>query len=339
MTRIELFDYHLPPELIAQNPVEPRDHSRLMVLKRKKGEILHDRFFNLPNYLEPGDLLVVNNTRVISARLKGHLATGGKGEVLLLRPLSLDCLTWEALVRPGRKLIPGAVLEVNGLKIEILERLDFGGRLVKLSEFSWELIEQKGEIPLPPYIKEPLLDPSRYQTVFARERGAVAAPTASLHFTPSLIKVLEEKGIEQVEITLHAGLGTFRPVRAENIEDHKMHQEEFFIPEIASQKIEETKKRGNKVVAVGTTVVRTLEGSAMDKEKVRPGHGLTDLYILPGFEFKICDAIITNFHLPKSTLLILVSAFAGREFILKAYDIAVKERYRFFSFGDAMLIL
>lgn len=339
MTKINLFDYYLPPELIAQKPIEPRDHSRLMVLKRESEEITHDWFYNLPNYLKKGDLLVVNNTQVISARLKGHLLTGGKAEVLLLRPLSSDYLVWEALVRPGRKLLPGVILKVNGLEIKIVKKADFGGRVIKFSEFRWELLEEKGEVPLPPYIKEPLKDPSRYQTIFAKEKGAVAAPTASLHFTSSLIKSLEQKGVELVEITLHAGLGTFRPVRSEEIEDHKMHQEEFFISEEVSQKIERAKKRGGRVVAVGTTVVRTLEGSATENGKINPGHGFTDLYICPGFKFKVCDAIITNFHLPKSTLLILVSAFAGRELILRAYETAVKEKYRFFSFGDAMLLL
>ncbi|MCR4428940.1 MAG: tRNA preQ1(34) S-adenosylmethionine ribosyltransferase-isomerase QueA [Caldiserica bacterium] len=339
MTKIDLFDYHLPPELIAQTPVEPRDHSRLMVLKRKDREISHDFFFNLPKYLEPGDLLVVNNTRVISARLKGTLPTGGKGEVLLLRPITPDFLTWEALVRPGKKLLPGAVLKLPEMTIEVMERLDFGGRLVKLSSFSWDLIERLGEIPLPPYIKEPLDDPSKYQTLFAKNRGAVAAPTASLHFTPQVLENLRSKGVEIAEITLHAGLGTFRPVRAEEIEDHKMHQEEFFIPDETGEKILETKKMGKRVVAAGTTVVRTLEASAVDRERIKTGGGMTDLYILPGFEFKIVDAMITNFHLPKSTLLILISAFATREFILKAYEVAIQERYRFFSFGDAMLIL
>lgn len=339
MTKIDLFDYHLPPELIAQTPVEPRDRSRLMVLKRKDREISHDFFFNLPKYLEPGDLLVVNNTRVISARLKGNLLTGGKGEVLLLRPITPDFLTWEALVRPGKKLLPGAVLKLPEMTIEVMERLDFGGRLVKLSSFSWDLIERLGEIPLPPYIKEPLDDPSKYQTFFAKNRGAVAAPTASLHFTPQVLENLRSKGVEIAEITLHAGLGTFRPVRAEEIEDHKMHQEEFFIPDETGEKILKTKKMGKRVVAAGTTVVRTLEASAVDRERIKTGGGMTDLYILPGFEFKIVDAMITNFHLPKSTLLILISAFATREFILKAYEVAIQERYRFFSFGDAMLIL
>lgn len=339
MTSIDLFDYNLPPELIAQTPVEPRDRSRLMVLIREREEILHDHFFNLPQYLDQGDLLVVNNTKVISARLKGNLHTGGKGEVLLLRPTTPDFLTWEALVRPGKKLIPGAILELAKLQVEILDRLDFGGRLVRLSSFSWDLIEKIGEIPLPPYIKEPLRDPSRYQTLFAKNQGAVAAPTASLHFTPQVLTNLRRKGVEIAEITLHAGLGTFRPVKAEEIEAHKMHQEEFFIPEETSKKIWERKKEGKRVVAVGTTVVRAIEASAIDRQRVKPGGGMTDLYILPGFHFKICDAMITNFHLPKSTLLILVSAFARREFILKSYEIAIQEKYRFFSFGDAMLIL
>jgi len=272
MTRIELFGYYLPPELIAQSPVEPRDHSRLMVLKRKEEKIIHDHFYNLPNYLKKGDLIAVNNTQVISARLKGRLSTGGKGEVLLLRPLSEDKLLWEALVRPGRKLRPGAILELDGLRVEIVGRADFGGRLVRLSEFRWELLDQKGEIPLPPYIKRPLSDSSRYQTIFAREKGAVAAPTANLHFTAELLAALKEESV-------------------------------------------------------------TSDG------QIKPGWGMTDLYICPGFKFQVCDAIITNFHLPKSTLLILVSAFAGREFIMRAYETAIREKYRFFSFGDAMLIL
>ena len=339
MTRIELFGYYLPPELIAQSPVEPRDHSRLMVLKRKEEKIIHDHFYNLPNYLKKGDLIAVNNTQVISARLKGRLSTGGKGEVLLLRPLSEDRLLWEALVRPGRKLRPGAILELDGLQVEIVGRADFGGRLVRLSEFRWELLDQKGEIPLPPYIKRPLSDSSRYQTIFAREKGAVAAPTANLHFTAELLAALKEKGIEKAEITLHAGLGTFRPVRAQNIEEHRMHQEEFHITEACCRQIEGTKRRGNKVIAAGTTVVRTLEESVTSDGQIKPGWGMTDLYICPGFKFQVCDAIITNFHLPKSTLLILVSAFAGREFIMRAYETAIRKKYRFFSFGDAMLIL
>ncbi|MCX5970264.1 MAG: tRNA preQ1(34) S-adenosylmethionine ribosyltransferase-isomerase QueA [Coprothermobacterota bacterium] len=339
MTKIATYDYHLPPELIAQHPVNPRDAARLLVLDRATGEIHHRLFRDVVDYMVPGDLLVVNNTRVIAARLHGRLPTGGKGEVFLLRPLDEELLRWEALVRPGRKLQPGDRLLVNGVEIQVESRNSFGGRTVRFSAFDWDFLEEQGEIPLPPYIKAPLRTDSDYQTIFAQKRGAVAAPTAGLHFTPELIWSLQNKGVNRVEVTLHAGLGTFRPIRAEEIEDHQMHEEEFSLSIAAAAAIRETHRNGGKVFACGTTVVRALETAAGSTGEVQAMNGLTALFITPGFPFCACDAIITNFHLPKSTLLLLVSAFASRGQIFAAYQEAVDLRYRFFSFGDAMLIL
>jgi S-adenosylmethionine:tRNA ribosyltransferase-isomerase len=339
MTKIAAYDYRLPPELIAQHPVDPRDAARLLVLDRATGEIGHRLFRDVVDYMAPGDLLVVNNTRVIAARLHGRLPSGGKGEVFLLRPLDGELLRWEALVRPGRKLQPGDRLLVNGVEIQVESRNSFGGRTVRFSAFDWDFLEERGEIPLPPYIKAPLRQEGDYQTIFARKRGAVAAPTAGLHFTPELISSLQNKGINRVEVTLHAGLGTFRPIRAEEIEDHQMHEEEFSLSIEAAAAIRETHRRGGKVFACGTTVVRALETAAGSAGEVQAMDGLTGLFITPGFPFCACDAIITNFHLPKSTLLLLVSAFSSREQIFNAYQEAVDLRYRFFSFGDAMLIL
>jgi S-adenosylmethionine:tRNA ribosyltransferase-isomerase len=281
----------------------------------------------------------VNNTRVIAARLHGRLPSGGKGEVFLLRPLDGSLLLWEALVRPGRKLQPGDRLLLDGVEIRVEGCNDFGGRTVRFSEFAWELLQQRGEIPLPPYIKAPLRQEEDYQTIFARERGAVAAPTAGLHFTPELISDLQARGVGRVEVTLHAGLGTFRPIRADEIEDHKMHEEEFNLSEEAAETIRRTRRQGGRIIACGTTVVRTLETAARETGEVQARHGFTDLFITPGFQYRACDIIITNFHLPKSTLLLLVSAFASRELVFEAYRQAVELRYRFFSFGDAMLIL
>lgn len=339
MTKITDYDYDLPPELIAQHPVDPRDTARLLVLDRKTHSLRHDTFLHLDGYLQAGDLLIVNNTKVIAARIFGKLAGGGKGEVFLLRPLDGDLLTWEALVRPGRKLQPTSKLALGDNQIEILERTAFGGRLVRFRFFDWEMLDKIGEIPLPPYIKSPLRQESDYQTIFAHERGAVAAPTAGLHFTPEVIARIRAKGVALAEITLHAGLGTFRPIRAEEIEDHQMHEEAYFIPPDTAEAIHEVKGRGGRVFACGTTVVRALESAATGSGAVRSTGGMTDLFIRPGFSWQVCDAIITNFHLPKSTLLLLVSAFASHDFILQAYRVAVEERYRFFSFGDAMLIL
>ncbi len=339
MTKITDYDYDLPSELIAQHPADPRDSARLLVLDRKTCSLGHDTFNHIDEYLQAGDLLVVNNTKVIAARLLGKLASGGKGEVFLLRPLDGDLLTWEALVRPGRKLPPTSTLTLGDNQIEILERTSFGGRLVRFRFFDWEMLDRTGEIPLPPYIKSPLRQESDYQTIFAHERGAVAAPTAGLHFTPEVIERIRAKGISLAEITLHAGLGTFRPIRAEEIEDHHMHQEAYWIPPGTAEAIREAKGRGGRVFACGTTVVRALESAATGPGAVQPTAGMTDLFIRPGFSWQVCDAIITNFHLPKSTLLLLVSAFASHDLILQAYRVAVEERYRFFSFGDAMLIL
>lgn len=340
--RVEDFDYHLPPELIAQRPVEPRDASRLLVLHRNSGRLEHRRFYELPLYLKPGDVLVLNDTRVIPARLWGKKAkTGGQVEVFLLKPLGGDC--WEALVRPGRRVPPGTELIFGGgkLRAKVLKRTPQGGRLVEFEyEGKWEeVIERLGEVPLPPYIKEKLPDPERYQTVYASKPGSVAAPTAGLHFTPRLLKELEEKGIKIVYILLHVGLGTFRPVREEVVEKHKMHAEYFRVDEGAARTINEARRQGGRVIAVGTTVVRTLETVATPEGDIKPGEGLTELFIYPGYRFKAVEGLITNFHLPRSTLLMLVCAFAGREKILEAYQVAIKERYRFYSFGDAMLIL
>ncbi|MEI6308551.1 MAG: tRNA preQ1(34) S-adenosylmethionine ribosyltransferase-isomerase QueA [bacterium] len=339
MTKIAAYDYRLPPELIAQHPVDPRDTARLLVLNRATGEIRHRSFVDVVDYMDPGDLLVVNNTRVIAARLHGRLPTGGKGEVFLLRPLDEELLLWEALVRPGRKLQPGDRLLMDGVEILVESRNSFGGRTVRFSAFDWNFLEVQGEIPLPPYIKAPLVQEEDYQTIFARERGAVAAPTAGLHFTPELISCLQKKGINRVEATLHAGLGTFRPIRAEEIEDHQMHEEEFSLSIDAAAAIQKTRRKGGKIFACGTTVVRVLETAAGSTGEVQAMNGQTALFITPGFHFRACDAIITNFHLPKSTLLLLVSAFSSREQIFAAYREAVDLRYRFFSFGDAMLIL
>ncbi|SMB98855.1 S-adenosylmethionine--tRNA ribosyltransferase-isomerase [Thermanaeromonas toyohensis ToBE] len=340
--RVEDFDYYLPPELIAQHPVEPRDASRLLVLHRKAGMLEHRRFYELPLYLKPGDILVLNDTRVIPARLLGKKAeTGGQVELLLLRPLRRDC--WEALVRPGRRIPPGTELLFGQgeLRAKVLERTPQGGRLVEFKyEGEWEeILGRLGEVPLPPYIKEKLPDPERYQTVYASRPGSVAAPTAGLHFTPRLLKELKEKGVKIVYILLHVGLGTFRPVKEEVVEKHRMHAEYFCVDPEAARTINEARRQGGRVIAVGTTVVRTLETAATPEGEIKPREGLTELFIYPGYRFKAVDGLITNFHLPRSTLLMLVCAFAGRERVLEAYQVAIKERYRFYSFGDAMLIL
>ena len=340
MTKITDYDYQLPPELIAQHPVDPRDSARLLVLNRKSHRLEHDTFFHLDTYLQAEDLLIVNNTKVIAARLFGKLAGGGKGEVFLLRPLDGDLLTWEALVRPGRKLQPTSTLTFGDNQIEILERTAFGGRLVRFRFFDWEMLDKTGEIPLPPYIKSPLRQESDYQTIFAHQRGAVAAPTAGLHFTPEGIARIQAKGVSLAEITLHAGLGTFRPIRAEEIEDHQMHEEAYSIPPETAESIRAAKSRGGESVCLWNYCTY---GHWRAQRSVpvwyAPTGGMTDLFIRPGFSWQVCDAILTNFHLPKSTLLLLVSAFASHDFIQQAYRVAVEERYRFFSFGDAMLIL
>lgn len=334
------FMYDLPEERIAQTPVEPRDHSRLMVLHRDNHAIEHRHFYDVIDYLNPGDCLVVNETKVIPARLYGERPTGGACEVLLLKQIGPKL--WETLVRPGKKLKPGAeVIFGDGrLKCRVLETTDVGGRIVEFEcEGPFEAaLDALGEMPLPPYIHEKLQDKNRYQTVYAKQDGSAAAPTAGLHFTPDLLQRIRDKGIDIVPVLLHVGLGTFRPVKVENIEDHEMHTEYFEVTEDAARRINATRERGGRVVAVGTTSVRTLESAARDG-RIQAMRGDTNIFIKPGYHYQMVDALITNFHLPGSTLVMLVSAFYDRERILAAYDVAVREKYRFFSFGDAMLIL
>ncbi|MBQ7477458.1 MAG: tRNA preQ1(34) S-adenosylmethionine ribosyltransferase-isomerase QueA [Selenomonadaceae bacterium] len=332
------FDYDLPEELIAQTPIEPRNASRLMVLDPRKGTIRHEHFYDLGKFLEPGDTLIFNDTRVMPARLIGHReGTGGKVEIFLLR--RIDATHWETLAKPGKKAQMGNVIEFGEeLSCRITGHTDFGGRIV---EFMFqgvfeEILDRLGETPLPPYIHEKLEDRERYQTVYNREEGSAAAPTAGLHFTKEQMGDLEKAGIRLGFVTLHVGLGTFRPVNVENIEEHVMHKEYYSISDETAELIRRTKAEGHRVVAVGTTSIRTLESAASGKNEISGGNGWTDIFIYPGYEFKIVDAIVTNFHLPKSTLIMLISAFAGREFILNAYREAVEKKYRFFSFGDAM---
>jgi len=335
VTEVSEFDYYLPKELIAQEPVEPRDSSRLMVIHRKTGEIEHRIFRDIVNYLEEGDLLVLNTTKVIPARLLGRKETGAKVEIFLLEKMKEG--VWKCLVKPGSKVKIGAKVLIGDLIARCLERFPDGARLMEFEPGNDSVIFSHGKTPLPPYIKKDV--PSdRYQTVYAKEEGAVAAPTAGLHFTEELLKKLENNGVKFAEVILHVSLGTFRPVKAERVEDHKMEEEYYKVPEATVKAIEETLKRGRRIVAVGTTVVRTLE-TIVRLPKRREYEGKTDLFIYPPFEFKLVSALITNFHLPKSTLLMLVSAFAGKDLIMKAYKIAIEKRYRFFSFGDACLIL
>lgn len=333
------FSYELPKELIAQHPAEPRDHARLMLYDRKTGAVEHKHFYDLVDELRAGDVLVFNDSKVIPARLYGkRVPTGGKVEVLLLTPVGED--RWEVLVKPGKKALPGTTIEFpGGLQAEVLDRTDFGGRVV---HFTYDgvfddIIDKIGEMPLPPYIHEKMEDPNEYQTVYARERGSAAAPTAGLHFTDELLQKIRDKGVEEVFVTLHVGLGTFRPVEEENIEDHQMHSEFYSITPKAADAINRAKAEGRRIIAVGTTSIRTLE-SAGTTGKLKAGSGWTNIFIYPGFTFHIVDALVTNFHLPESTLLMLISALSTREQILHAYEIAVKEKYRFFSFGDAMFI-
>lgn len=334
------FNYNLPEELIAQTPIQKRDESRLMLLDKNTGEIQHKIFKDIIDYLEPGDCIVRNNTKVIPARLYGKKETGANVEFVLLKNIQGDI--WEAMVRPGNKLHAGAkVVFGDGLlKAEILETLKDGTRKVNF-EYNGifnEILDQIGLMPLPPYIHESLKDNDRYQTVYAKYKGSAAAPTAGLHFTNDLLKKIEEKGIQIANVTLHVGIGTFRPVKEENIEEHHMHTEHYYIKQEDVEKINNAKKEGHRVIAVGTTSCRTLETIADEKGYVKECEGDTGIYIYPGYKFRCIDGLITNFHLPESTLLMLVSALAGRENILNAYNEAVKEKYRFFSFGDAMFI-
>lgn len=335
------FDYNLPECLIAQTPLEKRDHSRLLVLNKRNGSIKHRHFYDILDLLDEGDLLVVNDSKVIPARIFGTRAeTGGVVEVLLLKALEEN--VWEVLVKPGKKARPGQVIEFNGeMTGTVLDILEDGKRKIRFSHQSssiYEVLDRIGKMPLPPYITEQLKDQGRYQTVYAKELGSAAAPTAGLHFTDELMVRAKEKGIKICSVTLHVGLGTFRPVKATEIKDHIMHSEYFSIPAETVELIRSTKAAGKRVIAVGTTATRTLESGFDDQLNCVRQSGDTDIFIYPGYKFKVIDALITNFHLPKSTLMMLVSALAGKDKIMKAYKEAVKEEYRFFSFGDAMFI-
>ena len=336
------FDYNLPEELIAQTPIEPRDHSRMLVYNRADQSIQHLHFYDLPRFLKKGDVLVVNETKVIPARLLGEKeGTGVPVEILLLKRLERD--VWEGLVRPGRRLKPGTFCSFgNGLlRAEIIESTEDGGRKVRFhySGVFEEILDQLGQMPLPPYIHEKLEDKNRYQTVYAKEAGSAAAPTAGLHFTPELMDKIRDMGVEIIPVLLHVGLGTFRPVKAEDLSDHHMHVEHYEVTEEAARKINEARKNGGRCICVGTTSVRTLESASGEDDQVRAESGDTGIFITPGYRFHAVDSLITNFHLPQSTLLMLISALMGREEALRVYEEAVRERYRFFSFGDAMLIL
>ncbi len=339
--KVSDFKYDLPEELIAQTPIEKRDESRLMVLNREKQTIEHKTFKNVIDYLEPGDVLVRNNTKVIPARLYGKKETGANVEFLLLNNIEGDI--WESIVRPGNKLHVGTKVTFGDglLNAEVLEVMPGGTRKVKF-EYKGifnEILDKIGLMPLPPYIHEELKERDRYQTVYAKYNGSAAAPTAGLHFTPELLAKIQEKGIKIANVTLHVGIGTFRPVKVENVENHEMHSEHFYIKPEDSEIINNAKKEGHRVIAVGTTSCRVLETVADENGKVKPTEGDTKIFIYPGYKFKILDGLITNFHLPESTLLMLVSSLAGRDYIMKAYNEAVKEKYRFFSFGDAMIII
>ncbi len=334
--------YDLPEELIAQDPLADRASSRLMVLDKDTGGVVHKRFYDIADYLQPGDCLVLNNTKVMPARLYGvKEGTGAVIEVLLLKRLADGC--YETLVRPGKKAKPGTVLSFGDgvLQGKVLEVLEEGNRKIQFSYegIFEEILDRLGEMPLPPYIHHKLQDKNRYQTVYAREEGSAAAPTAGLHFTPELLQKIEEKGVHLAYVTLHVGLGTFRPVKEENILEHHMHKEAYHVDEETARLINDTKKAGKRVICVGTTSVRTVESAAGEDGRVHAGEGDTEIFIYPGYRFRVPDALITNFHLPESTLLMLVSALAGREHVLKAYEEAIREKYRFFSFGDAMLII
>lgn len=341
MKRNEFF-YDLPKELIAQTPIEPRDSSRMLVMDKKTGELEHKIFRDITDYMNPGDCLILNNTKVLPARMYGiRTDTGAAVEFLLLTQRTAD--TWEVITGPGKKAREGHRFTFGdgSLTAEIIEVLPDGNRVAKFGFKGnfFEVIDRIGEMPLPHYITERLEDKDRYQTVYAKERGSAAAPTAGLHFTPELLEKIKQKGIEVGFVTLHVGLGTFRPVKADNIEEHHMHSEHYHLPKETADIINRTKENGGRVFAVGTTCCRTLESVATFRGEIQEDDGWTDIFIYPGYEFKCIDCLITNFHLPESTLIMLVSAFAGYDHTMNAYKIAVNEKYRFFSFGDAMLIL
>ena len=336
------FYYDLPEELIAQDPLEDRSSSRLLVLDKKTGETQHHTFREIVNYLNPGDCLVINDTKVIPARLIGAKEeTGAKIEVLLLKRKQND--VWETLVKPGRKAKPGTRISFGDglLKGEVIDVVDEGNRLIRF-EYDGifeEILDQLGQMPLPPYITHQLKDKDRYNTVYAAHEGSAAAPTAGLHFTPELLEEIDRKGVDIARVTLHVGLGTFRPVKVEDVENHHMHSEFYMIDEKAAEKINGAKARGGRIICVGTTSCRTIESAADENGHLKACSGWTEIFIYPGYTFKALDDLITNFHLPESTLIMLVSALAGRDHVLAAYEEAVRERYRFFSFGDAMLII
>jgi S-adenosylmethionine:tRNA ribosyltransferase-isomerase len=335
------FYYDLPTELIAQHPLEKRDDSRLLLLNKETGEVNHDHFYNIINYLKEGDVLVLNDTRVLPARIFGkRIDTESSVEFVLLKQIDKD--SWEAIAGPGKKAREGKkfVFSENLLYGEVTKVLDNGNRIVKFSYEGnfFEVLDKVGQMPLPPYIKEKLADKERYQTVYSKDLGSAAAPTAGLHFTNELLEKIKEKGIKIAYVTLHVGLGTFRPVKEENILNHKMHVEHYILPQETADIINDAKKSGNRVIAVGTTSCRTLESVADDNGFVKADEGDTGIFIYPSYKFKLIDGLITNFHLPESTLIMLVSAFAGYENTMNTYKIAVKEKYRFFSFGDSMFI-
>ena len=334
------FYFDLPEELIAQTPIPERDHSRLLVLDKNSGELTHRHFYDLPSFLHEGDCLVLNDSRVLPARLLGSRSSGGGVELVLLRDLGDG--KWECLSRPGRKTRPGTELSFGEgeLTATVVDVAEGGNRIVQFhyEGIFLEVLERLGKMPLPPYIKEELQDAERYQTVYSREIGSAAAPTAGLHFTTELLDQIHAMGVKVCTVTLHVGLGTFRPVKEDEIENHEMHSEFCIVPEETARIVTETKAQGGRVIAVGTTSCRTLESFAAEDGTLKPASGWTDIFIYPGYRFRCVDALVTNFHLPESTLIMLVSALAGREHVLNAYETAVKEKYRFFSFGDAMLI-
>ena len=339
--KVSDFNYDLPEELIAQHPYEKRDEARLMVLHRDTKQIEHKVFKDIIDYLEPGDCLVLNDTKVIPARLYGKKDTGAKVEFLLLKRIEND--DWEAMVRPGNKLKAGAKVSFGDgiLQAEVLETLEGGNRRVRFfyEGIFNEILDKVGLMPLPPYIKENIKEENeKYQTVYAKYEGSAAAPTAGLHFTEELLEKIKEKGVEIAKVTLHVGIGTFRPVKVENVEEHKMHSEHFYVKQIEADKINKAKETGHRVVAVGTTSCRVLESVSDENGKMKEIETDTSIFIYPGYKFKCVDALITNFHLPESTLIMLVSSLAGKDFIMKAYKEAVEKRYKFFSFGDAMFI-
>lgn len=340
MSKTHDFYFDLPPELIAQTPLERRDASRLLTLDKVTGETRHMHFYDLPKLLRPGDCLVLNDSRVLPARLLGHRETGGACEVLLL--IDRGEKVWECLVRPGKKLHTGARMSFGdgALTAQVVGEVEGGNRLVRFEYdgIFLETLERLGKMPLPPYIKEELEDGERYQTVYSRVTGSAAAPTAGLHFTKELLEQVQAMGVKLCYVTLHVGLGTFRPVKAEDLEDHEMHSEYCIVPQETAEIVNETKASGGRVICVGTTSCRTIESWAADDGHMEAKAGWTNIFIYPGYRFKVLDGLITNFHLPESTLIMLVSALAGREHVLAAYEEAVRERYRFFSFGDAMFI-